>query len=358
VTRRTLLRGAAGGSAMIGGAGLPAWARPVPHLPPLRRPDSLPFLCLPAGHSSMPKIEHIVVLMMENHSFDNLLGMAPHQVLGRSHVDGFTRRGGRLRDFNPDPSGRRIYAAPAASPCQLPDVPSQSWNASQGQRYFCSVLAQTYPNRRFLFTGSSSGSVDDKQDALVTPTPNGTLWDRFDAHHVNWQIYSQGSPSALIVPTTFTPARSPRLNKIDRFYADATAGRLPALSFLDPDCGTTSEESPGHPGRRGPWRRWPGGFDRYGFRVPMIVVSPWARARYVSSVVQDHTSIAAFIERKWKLPAMTFRDADAAPMTDYFDFRRPAFAHPPRLAAAPGLAPGLAACHAQGLAPPLPPAGA
>ena len=75
----------------------------------------------------------------------------------------------------------------------------------------------------------------------------------------------------------------------------------------------------------------------------------------MSHVVQDLTSITAFIERKWNLPAMTFRDANADPMTDYFDFRAPAFAKPPRLAAAPPLAPGLVKCHAQGLNPPLPP---
>ncbi len=68
----------------------------------------------------------------------------------------------------------------------------------------------------------------------------------------------------------------------------------------------------------------PGGYDRYGFRVPLIVVSPWAKRNYVSRVVQDHTSITAFIERKWNLPAMTFRDANAHPMTDYFDFRHAA----------------------------------
>jgi phospholipase C len=97
-------------------------------------------------------------------------------------------------------------------------------------------------------------------------------------------------------------------------------------------------------------------FDRYGFRVPLVVVSPWARAQYVSNVVQDHTSITAFIERKWNLPAMTFRDANAHPMTDYFDFTAPVapFAEPPKLAAAPGLARGLGECHAAGLNPPLP----
>ena len=51
-------------------------------------------------------------------------------------------------------------------------------------------------------------------------------------------------------------------------------------------------------------------------------------------MVQDLASITAFIERKRNLPGMTFRDANANPMTDYFDFRRAAFAGPPRLAEA------------------------
>ena len=96
----------------------------------------------------------------------------------------------------------------------------------------------------------------------------------------------------------------------------------------------------------------PGGFDRYGFRVPLIVVSPWARARYVSSVVQDHTSITAFVERKWNLPAMTFRDANAD--ADDRLLRLPQARVPEaaaKLAAAPSLGPGLAACHAAGLNP-------
>jgi len=89
-------------------------------------------------------------------------------------------------------------------------------------------------------------------------------------------------------------------------------------------------------------------------RIPMIVVSPWARSGYVSRVTQDLTSITAFLERKWNLPAMTYRDANAHPMTDYFDFRRAAFRSPPRLAEAPSLQPGLERCRAEGLSPPLP----
>jgi len=73
----------------------------------------------------------------------------------------------------------------------------------------------------------------------------------------------------------------------------------------------------------------------------------------VSSIVQDHTSILRFIERKWNIGALTFRDANAHDMTDYFDFKhKPAFLHPPRLAAAPNYQLGLDHCHALGLRPP------
>jgi hypothetical protein len=81
------------------------------------------------------------------------------------------------------------------------------------------------------------------------------------------------------------------------------------------------------------------GFARYGFRVPSIVVSPYAKPGYVSHVVYDHTSILAFLERKWNLPAMTYRDANANDLTDFLDLnamnaRSPTFPELTPLAAA------------------------
>ena len=61
------------------------------------------------------------------------------------------------------------------------------------------------------------------------------------------------------------------------------------------------------------------GFHRYGFRVPSIVVGPYSKRNHVSHVVYDHTSILAFLERKWNLPAMTYRDANANDLTDFLD---------------------------------------
>jgi phospholipase C len=440
LTRRTLLGAAAGGgAALLVGRGLPAWARPVVHQAGLRQPGSLPFPGKPEGTPSMPQVEHIVVLMMENHSFDNLLGMVPHQVPGRQAVDGFRLRNGKPIDANPDVNGNPVVARHAGSPCQHQGEPSQSWSASHqaydnglndgfvkasdpvamrywdkrdvpftyslaehfpiGQRHFCSLLGQTFPNRRFLFAGTSFGTVDDTFPD--NPPPNGTIFDRLAAHNINWAVYYQNYPSLVLVPGA--PTKSPRVRHFSRFLSDAAAGRLPQFTFLDPNYSTTSEENPQdiQLGERyiaqvvhalmnaRTWKHTvlfltydehggyydhvppppaivpdsippdlapgdpPAAFDRYGFRVPTIVISPWAKPHYISRVIHDHTSITAFIERKWNLPAMTFRDANAHPMTNYFNFRKPHFLEPPKLAAAPKLGPGLARCHAAGLSPPL-----
>src|SRR5262249_16179791 len=50
-------------------------------------------------------------------------------------------------------------------------------------------------------------------------------------------------------------------------------------------------------------------FDRLGFRVPLIVISPYAKKSYVGHHVYDHTSVTRFIEAKFKVPALTARDA-------------------------------------------------
>ena len=75
-----------------------------------------------------------------------------------------------------------------------------------------------------------------------------------------------------------------------------------------------------------------GGFNQYGVRVPFITVSPYAKRGYVSHRLYDHTSITRFIETKFKLPALSWRDANADPLLDLFDFRNPPFVQPPTIA--------------------------
>ena len=88
------------------------------------------------------------------------------------------------------------------------------------------------------------------------------------------------------------------------------------------------------------------GFERYGFRVPGLIVSPYSRREHVSHTVFDHTSILALVERKWNLPAMTYRDANANDLTDLIDLQR----HGPKPTDLPRAAPfGGCGQHSRGV---------
>jgi phospholipase C len=253
-------------------------------------------------------------------------------------------------------------------------------------RWFCSVLAQTYPNRRFLVAGTAAGIISTSTDALLSPPPpNGTIFDRLDAHGITWRNYYNDLPGLAVIPTIVTGKRQHQTSKTTQFLTDAAAGKLPAVSYVDPNFGVQSEEDPQdiRQGERfaaaiinatmqGPkWSKtlliWtydehggyydhvppprairpdnippeihvppdlPGAYDRYGFRVPAVIVSPYARRNYVSHVVHDHTSVMKLIETKWNLGALTYRDANADNLLDSVDFRsKPAFLEPPTLPA-------------------------
>jgi phospholipase C len=382
---------------------------------PVRRPGSRPNPTLPEGTDTIPKIEHIVIMMMENHSFDGRFGM-----LGRG--DGFKLDAkGLPLDANPMPDGRLLRSFHMPSTCQLHAHPGQDWVASHTSydngkndgfvrasgpvamgywdredipfyyglastfpicdRYFCSVLAQTYPNRRFLLAGTASGIVTTNiADIGKFPPANGTILDRLQAHGISWRDYYTDLPAVLVIEGDSKYSKN--LSPINQFYTDAKAGTLPAVSFVDPNFSTESEEnaddislgenfvakvvnalfnSPNwknsvliytydehggyydhvpppravkpdniRPGADSPGIH--GQYDRYGFRVPTVVVSPFAKRDYVSHVVHDHTSIMKLIETKWNLPALTYRDANADDMLDSLDLEGPpAFAEPPTL---------------------------
>jgi phospholipase C len=244
------------------------------------------------------------------------------------------------------------------------------------------VLGQTYPNRRYLISATSLGMVDDTIPDPSQYPKNGTIFDRLDAAKVTWKEYYSTSATTELYPTLYLKNAGTRVVKIDKFFEDAAKGTLPSFSLVDPNFDTQSEEDPQNivvgeqfaakvidAVMKGPkWGKslliWTydehggyydhvpppkavapddikpdapkdqqyGGFTRYGFRVPAAIISPWARADYVSHTVFDHTSICALAQTKWNLPAMTHRDASAHNMLDMLDFTAPAFAKPPVLA--------------------------
>jgi phospholipase C len=384
-----------------------------------RKPGSLPCPKLPMGTDTIPQIEHIVILMMENHSYDNKLGM-----LRRCGADGF-RLGhdGKPLATNPYANGYIQHAFRMPTTCQLTGKPTQEWEQAHIQfndgrnngfveslsgpvamgywekadqpfyysmasvfpisdRYFCSVLGQTYPNRRYLISATSLGMVDDTIPSLTSYPPNGTIFDKVHDAGLSWRDYYTTSATTELYPELYLKNYGKNVVPIAEFFKDAAAGTLPSLALVEPNYGTQSEEDPQNivvgeqfaasvidAVMKGPgWSRtllvWNydehggyfdhvppppalapddippdvsgepkyNGFRQYGFRVPMAVISPWSRPNYVSHVVNDHTSICALVEAKWNLPAMTYRDANAGNLLDMVDLRHPAFLHPPRLA--------------------------
>ena len=449
LTRRTLMRRGALGAAAFAAAEL--GAGPFGRLAAaaaLRTPDSLPDPTRPAGTptDALP-FEHIICVMMENHSFDNLLGVLP--IAGQHRADGLRfNRAGVALNTNPGPNGPvQAFAFPNTQ--QGPYV-SQTWNATHqqidggrmdgfvasnenmsqtmgyyppsvipfaysfattfcvGNRWFCSAPCQTYPNRRFLMAGTAYGDITTSFSTLTDPPPpNGTIFDRLHQYGITWRNYFTDLPQTGIIPTIIEKYPT-NVVPIQQFLNDCGAGTLPQVSFVDPEFGLLGEigsilaenpqlaevgarlstiggdeEDPQDLAWGEAWAyaivnavldspAWPqtlfiyiydehggyydhvpppaaippdsippdltatdvpGGYDVYGPRIPAVVMSPYARPNAVTNVVHDHTSVLATIEAKWNLPALTYRDANAATVRDFLDPRHAAFLEPPAIAA-------------------------
>lgn len=79
----------------------------------------------------------------------------------------------------------------------------------------------------------------------------------------------------------------------------------------------------------------PDDFVRTGFRVPLIIVSPFAKVHYVSHTPMDYTAVLKFVEERFNLPTLTARDAAQPPMDEFFDFVNSPNLNPGTLATQP-----------------------
>jgi phospholipase C len=245
-----------------------------------------PFPDRPEGADTLPQIDHIVVLMMENHTYDNWLGMLGR---GRGQLprgDGFTIGGdGQPTETNPTPDGRTQHAFHMPTTCQLAGKPTQEWTQSHiqfnggrndgfvksgsgpvamgywdegnlpwsyslaslfpvGDQWFSSVLGQTFPNRRYLLAATSDGMVDDILPEVIVGPPNGTIYDHLDAHQIPWRNYYSTFPATSYLYLGDAIRNHSSVVPVDQFFADAKSGSLPGFAIVDPNWLSNSGEDP------------------------------------------------------------------------------------------------------------------
>jgi phospholipase C len=275
VTRRQVLRAGAAGALALGVAG-PFGGRLARAALPLQ-PGELPDLLREPGEptDALP-FDHLVILMMENHSFDCYFGMLPRS--GQTRADGFTfDRSGQPINSNPLGGG---YVLPYRATSECQGSVTQNWNSTHKQidggrmdgfaatstqsmvywtesdlpfyyslaknftlanRWFCSAPCQTYPNRRFLMAGTAYGNISTDNASLQDPPPpGGTIFDELSAHGVSWRNYFTDLPSTGIIPSIIEKHPS-GLAPITSFFSDCAAGTLPAVSLVDPEFGVAGE---------------------------------------------------------------------------------------------------------------------
>jgi phospholipase C len=392
-----------------------------------------------AAPGDVTNIDHVVVLMQENRSYDSYFS--------RLHFQGQPQSSVESQSPNPNPlGGPPIHPFLKHVPCETADL-DHSWNGTHNEydggrmdgftaanvhptdpsgsramgyydnatlpfyyglanefsiadRYFASALTQTYPNRFYLLTGTSFGHIRNDLPTAGLYTQR-TIFQSLDEAQppVSWKIYLASVQVELLFAYVAQHAAG-HLFPLSQYFTDAANGTLPQVSFVESNpFGEVNEETDEHPsanvqvgarftheivGALMDSPNWvsaamfltydehggfydhvpppaavppddvqpmlrpgdvPGSFDRYGIRVPAIVISPWSNAHHVSHVVYDHTSILSFIENRWDIPPLTRRDAAADPMLDMFDFSAPALLHP-TLPDAPVDPAGIAACNA------------
>ena len=290
-----------------------------------------------------------------------------HRVqFARGHMDGFIRAAS---------AGRQATERSVMGYYDGRDLPYY-WSLARRyvlfDRFFASAPGGSFPNHMFWLTGTPgppSGGVP--RGGLDLPT----VFDRLEERGISWRFYVQDydprrrftrrrgadhSVQSLRVPLLnyprFVEDRTllSHIVDLDEYYRDLERGTLPQVAYIAP--AGASEHPPARlrGGQRlvrallnallrsGAWRSsafllsyddWGGWFDHarppspggttYGFRVPALLVSPYARRGHVDSTLLETASIPRFIEENWGLGALTPRDARAGRLSGAFDFSRP-----------------------------------
>ncbi|MDP9051969.1 MAG: alkaline phosphatase family protein [Acidobacteriota bacterium] len=238
----------------------------------------------PPTYSGLPDpttsgIQHVVVVTMENRSFDHLLGWLPNaagQQSGLTYTDNagvthasyalsgdytgcphrdpdhgysgarITYNGGKMDGFLKDPKND-IFSIGYYQESDIPFYAALARNYTACDQYHASILGPTFPNRMFLFAGQT-----DRTDDSVSISSLPTILDKLAAANVSHNYYYSNIPYL-----TMWAAQYLGISKFyTQFLTDAANGTLPAVSFVDPfytvlDDGTGNDDHPHADIRRG-----------------------------------------------------------------------------------------------------------
>ncbi len=368
----------------------------------------------------MAKINHVIWIIQENHSFDNYFGTFP----GADGIPPSTSLperpdgGARVKPFHM-PQGQPLidlehswetahacydngrmdgFVWAEGSPYTMgyynsSDIPNY-WQYARAftlcDRFFSSEMTGSSPNHVYT-VAAQSGELNNvgSLGALkrVMDDDDGfsfiSIVKRFTGQDITWGYYVETQPApsnardinahlanlAYPDPKVFTlwnpmpgfkairenPSLMARLMPEEEFYRALRRGAgLPQVSWLIPDF--QDSEHPPEPLDQGMWYvtrlinavmdspYWQdsaiflcwddyGGFydhvqppevDAYGYgpRVPMMVISPYAKRGHISHYTYDFTSVLKFIEERWHLQHLAPRDDRANDMLDCFDFNQ------------------------------------
>jgi len=340
---------------------------------------------LPMPESS--GIDHIIVLTMENRSFDHFFGWIPgadgrqsglHYLdknnvsrptyhltdyQGCGHLDpDHTYEGGRIEYNNGACDGwlraqNDEFSIGYYTQSDLAFYGDAAMQWTIFDRYFAATMAPTYPNRIYQYSAQTD-RADDTFELCTLPT----IFDLLAAAGRSSRYYYNDVPFLALWGLKYLPISRPFAS----FLADCASGNLPDVSFVDPRFlnetqGTSADDHPFADIRNGEafintvynavtnspaWNssvlmirydEWGGFFDHVppteapdvnpafalrGFRVPAMMIAPWARSNEPSSEIYDHTSVLKMIEWRWNLPSLTPRDAAANNIAAALDFSK------------------------------------
>src|SRR5437879_9104240 len=321
-------------------------------------------------------IQHVVIIVKENHAFDNYFGRFP----GADGDPNLALASDPPSSDHPHTHAAWLNRANVAAKEQYAQANITNYSRYARQytlcdNYFTDVAGPSTPNHLMLIAAASPIIANPPHhhapvSAPLFPLPSLPL--ALERAKLTWRNYG-GYAFAMITELHTRPTLAS-----NQFAKDAAAGNLPTVAWVYAPH-DASEHPPDPPDRSNPlignvthgmqwtvdqvnavvqgglwpqtaifitWDDWGGWYDhvdppevekwsdgtqfRYGSRVGCLVLSPYAKSGYISKVLHSHVSLMKFCETTFRLPSINSRDHAADGMSDCFAFTQQPAAPPAR----------------------------